>query len=256
MRITFIGAGNVATHLAQALRANGNEITQVYSRTEQSAKLLADKVAATYTTSLADVRADTDMFIISVCDDAIAHIINAIGPLNDNAIYAHTAGSVPIDILRGHATRYGVMYPMQTFSKAKSMDLRRVPCYTEGSDEATLHEINALAASIFGNVREMTSKDRRYLHLAAVFACNFTNYCYDIASAIVGEKGIPFSDFTPLIEESVAKLREFSPFEAQTGPAVRYDKGVMQRQLDLLSDKPEWQAIYRLMSAGIHDRHS
>ena len=110
MRITFIGAGNVATHLAQALMANGNEITQVYSRTEQSAKLLADKVAATYTTSLADVRADTDMFIISVCDDAIAHIINAIGPLNDNAIYAHTAGSVPMDILRGHATRYGVMY--------------------------------------------------------------------------------------------------------------------------------------------------
>ena len=148
------------------------------------------------------------------------------------------------------------MYPLQTFSKAKSMDLRRVPCYTEGSDEATLHEINALAASIFGNVREMTSQDRRYLHLAAVFACNFTNYCYDIAAAIVGEKGIPFSDFTPLIEESVAKLRELSPFKAQTGPAVRYDKGVMQRQLDLLSGKPEWQAIYRLMSAGIHDRHS
>lgn len=256
MKITFIGAGNVATHLAQALMANGYEIAQVYSRTEQSAKLLADKVAATYTTSLADVRADTDMFIISVRDDAIAHIINTIGSLNANATYVHTAGSVPMDILRGHATRYGVMYPMQTFSKAKSIDLRRVPCYTEGSDEATLREINALAASIFGNVREMTSQDRRYLHLAAVFACNFTNYCYDIASAIVGENGIPFSDFTPLIEESVAKLRELSPFEAQTGPAVRYDKDVMQHQLDLLSGKPEWQDIYRLMSAGIHDRHS
>ena len=88
------------------------------------------------------------------------------------------------------STRDGVMYPMQTFSKAKSMDLRRVPCYTEGSDEATLHEINALAASIFGNVREMTSQDRRYLHLAAVFACNFTNYCYDIASAIVAHRGV------------------------------------------------------------------
>ena len=108
-----------------------------------------------------------------------------------------------------------------------------------------------MAGQISDTVIPLDSDRRRLLHLAAVFACNFVNHCYAEASLLAAQAGIPFHVLLPLIDETAAKVHELTPQEAQTGPAVRYDRGVMQRQEALLAD-PVCQTVYRALSARIH----
>ena len=151
--------------------------------------------------------------------------------------------------------RYGVFYPMQSFTKSRELDLSNVPVYIEGDSEATLSTIRLLAESVSKKVRVMDSEKRRKLHLAAVFASNFVNCCYDLASEIMRDIDADFSDFLPLIDETASKVHDITPREAQTGPAVRYDQNVMMRQLELLQDRPIAHKVYEVMSEAIHELH-
>jgi predicted short-subunit dehydrogenase-like oxidoreductase (DUF2520 family) len=114
--------------------------------------------------------------------------------------------------------------------------------------------IKTLAASITDSVYELTSENRKYLHLAAVFACNFANHCYSAAADLLEKHGIPFQVMLPLIDETAEKVHHLAPWEAQTGPAVRYDENVMQKHLALLRETPNYEEIYKLMSKSIHER--
>ena len=164
----------------------------------------------------------------------------------------HTAGSVPMSIFQGKARHYGVLYPMQTFSKNREVDFRPIPCFIEASDAQTLDTIQQLAEGISERVVEASSERRRKLHLAAVLACNLTNHCYRLAERVLEEEQTDFQLFLPLIMETARKVTQLSPREAQTGPMVRYDTQVMERQMQLLSDERTRQ-IYRLMAESIHE---
>lgn len=255
MKIVFIGAGNLATHLSLSLKTAGHNVEQVYSRTIESASQLAERLHCKATDSMAEVVADADIYIVSVKDDAVAELAPHLCKGRQQAVFVHTAGSVPMQVFSPYALRYGVVYPMQSFTKSRQLDLSHVPFYIEASDEATLNELRTLSDSVTDTVRELSSDDRRYLHLSAVFASNFVNYCYDMASKVVGQCGIPFSDLLPLIDETASKVHELSPFAAQTGPAVRYDRTVLSRQMQLLSGEEDLQSVYRIMSEGIHKAH-
>ncbi len=252
MNIVFIGSGNLATHLSQALRQAGHSILQVYSRTEAHAAQLALKLGAGHTDRIEAVRTDADAYILAVNDDAIAPLAACLCRCNPDAVYMHTAGSVPIGVFSGHARRYGVFYPMQTFSKNRPVDFGRIPCFIEASDADTLSLLQTLAASISHHVVEADSQQRKHLHLAAVLACNLTNHCYRLAERVLEKEHIDFRLFLPLIQETADKVSTLSPREAQTGPMVRYDVGVMDMQLSLLPDERTRQ-IYRLMAESIHE---
>ena len=157
-----------------------------------------------------------------------------------------------MDIFKNHATHYGVLYPMQTFSKNRKVDFRPIPCFLEASDGQTLELLQQLAATISDHVELANSEKRKKLHLAAVFACNLTNHCYRLAERVLQEEDINWKLFLPLIDETARKVTEMSPKAAQTGPMVRYDTGVMNRQLNLISDERTRQ-IYRLMAESIHE---
>lgn len=252
MRIVFIGSGNLATHLSLALKAVGEDITQVFSRTEEHAKELAKKLGCSYTFRIDEIEKNADIYIFSVKDDAINGIAAAVCKNASDAVFIHTAGSVPMDVFKGHAQHYGVLYPMQTFSKARRVDFRPIPCFIEGSDEKTLDQIRHLAESISDQVELANSEKRRKLHLAAVLACNLTNHCYRLAERVLIEEQIDFRLYLPLIDETAKKVSEMSPRDAQTGPMVRYDVNVMNRQIELLPDERTRQ-IYRLMAESIHE---
>ena len=175
-----------------------------------------------------------------------------IAPKVGDALCLHTAGSMLMDVFCGHAARYGVLYPMQTFSKHTPVDFREIPVFLEASDASAYGMAEELARSVSGNVRAMSSADRRYLHLAAVFACNFVNHCYALSEEVLRKIDVPFEVMRPLIDETARKVRQMPPREAQTGPAVRYDRNVMDRQLALLEDEPDMQAIYEAMSRSIY----
>lgn len=254
-QIVFIGAGNLATNLAKALYYKGFRIVQVYSRTEESARELAMKVEADYTTDLNEISKNAKLYIVSLKDAAFAELLPQITAEKQNSLLVHTAGSIPMSIWEGHAQRYGVFYPMQTFSKQREVDFREVPFFIEANTPEDAELLKAIAATLSEKVYDATSEQRKSLHLAAVFICNFTNHMYALAAELLKKYDLPFDVMLPLIDETARKVHELTPREAQTGPAVRYDENVMNNHLSMLVDSPALQEIYKLMSKSIHEHH-
>lgn len=252
MKIVLIGAGNLATHLGKALHAAGHDMVQVFSRTMQSAETLASLLDAEPLTDMAQVRDDADVYIFSVKDSALEQLISQLCG-GEKKVFLHTAGSMPMSVFRGKALHYGVLYPMQTFSKQREVDFSIIPCFIEANDEFALKQIEGLAGQISHRVFQLSSEDRKYLHLSAVFACNFANHCYAASQELLQLHGIPFDVMLPLIDETAAKVHGMTPKEAQTGPAVRYDENVIGKQIQLLENQPYFQKIYDCMSKSIHE---
>lgn len=252
MKVVCIGAGNVATHLSQALYKAGFAITQIVSRTEDHAKALALSVDADWTTNPDNIE-DADIYIYSVSDSALGEMIRR-NP-RKNGLHVHTAGSMSLSLFEGYKERGGVLYPLQTFSKGKVVNFKDIPLFIEASNADDLNILRELASAISNKVYEASSAQRQQLHLAAVFACNFTNHLFAIAESILHEADIPFEVLRPLIQETIDKTATLSPREGQTGPAVRKDFNVMDKHLDKLTDHPQWQEIYRLLSQDIIDNH-
>lgn len=255
MKIVLIGAGNLATHLGKALHAAGHDMVQVFSRTMQSAETLASLLDAEPLTDMAQVRDDADVYIFSVKDSALEQLISQLCG-GEKKVFLHTAGSMPMSVFRGKALHYGVLYPMQTFSKQREVDFSIIPCFIEANDELALKQIEGLAGQISHRVFQLSSEDRKYLHLSAVFACNFANHCYAASQELLQQHGIPFDVMLPLIDETAAKVHGMTPKEAQTGPAVRYDENVIGKQIQLLENQPYFQKIYDCMSKSIHELES
>ena len=193
------------------------------------------------------------LYIAALTDQALPSLIPLLTAGHEDALWVHTAGSLPMGVFEGLALHYGVLYPMQTFTRERPLDFAGIPCFVEGSDDAALGTAEALARGISGRVYRLGSEERRHLHLAAVFACNFANRCYGMAAEILERRGIPFDVMLPLIDETARKVHYMSPREAQTGPAVRYDAGVIGAQSALLAGSPDLRRIYDAMSESIHN---
>lgn len=252
MKITLVGSGNLATNIGVALKNAGHQIVQVYSRQLVNAVSLASRLEATAVDQLSEVNDDADIYILSVKDSVLQEVIATVCKSKSNKIFLHTAGSMPMKLFEGSAARYGVLYPMQTFSKERIVDFGLIPCFIEACSNSVLEQIKTLALSISSKVYVLSSTDRKYLHLAAVFACNFVNHCYEISSELLAKHGVPFDALLPLIDETARKVHELSPAVAQTGPAVRYDGNVMGNHKKLLTAFPRWQKVYDMMSDSIH----
>jgi len=254
MKIALIGAGNLATVLGHALYNAKHDIVQVYSRTMAAAKQLAERLNVVPTDDLETITNDADLYIIALKDSVLYEVIGKICPNRSEKLFVHTAGSMPIDVFRGRTERYGVLYPMQTFSKTRIVDFRNIPVFVEANSISTMQTIIDVAQSVSDNVQELSSTDRRYLHLAAVWACNYVNHCYDLAAEVLQKVGLPFDVMLPLTDETARKIHELSPREAQTGPAIRYDENIIEAQMQLMNDNPNARKIYELMAKSIHEK--
>lgn len=249
MKVVFVGAGNVATHLATELYRNSFDIIQVYSRTMESASALALQINAIPVTDTSSIDNSADLYVFSLKDSVLEDIVSQIPP--NNGLWVHTAGSVPMDIFQKYALRYGVLYPFQTFSKAREIDWQKVPVFIEANKPGSLDILRDIAGKISGRVAELSSQDRKYVHLTGVFACNFTNHMYALSKLFLNQVNLPFDVSLPLIDETAAKVHILSPEDAQTGPAVRYDENVINKHLDLIEDDNIRQ-IYKLISENIY----
>jgi len=253
MKIAIIGAGNVATHLSQALQDAEFKIVQVYSRTKASAKLLALQLGTDYTNRISQIKSDADIYFYCVKDSVLPEIIQSIEA--PDAIHIHTSGSTGIDVYYANKTNFGVLYPLQTFSKNKTVNFAEVPVFIEGSSKEVTEKINEIAKKISSKIYFATSDQRLKLHISAVFACNFTNYMYDVANEILKSSEFPFEVLLPLIEETADKIKFISPFDAQTGPAVRFDENIISKHVNMLKTDEEKQNLYQDISKLIFERH-
>lgn len=251
MKLCILGAGNVATHLATAFVGVGHDVT-VWNRNEAGLDMVNSLHNCHSTTRLDFLPKDADVYLISVRDDALNDIAEALrGVLGrTDAIIAHTAGSVALHVLETRFTHCGVLYPMQTFSKTKPLDYSAIPFFIEGKGGAE-RVLWRLAESVSANVYVADSHQRKTLHIASVFACNFVNHCFAISERILSEANVPFRVMLPLIQETIAKVQIMSPSQGQTGPAVREDHTIMDEHIRMLCDKPIEQEIYKLLSQNI-----
>lgn len=253
-KVVFIGAGNVASHLASALERSGaGEVIQVYSRTVESASELASVLhGAEPVTDIASLRKDADVYIVSLKDDAIAAVLSQVS--GNNALWLHTSGSVGMEVLSSVSPRYGVFYPLQTFSKDVAVDISNVPLFVESSDESVEKDIFNFAAPTFKRVYHADSNTRRMMHIAAVFGCNFVNYLWTLASDILSRENLPLDVLKPLLEETLKKAFVVGPENGQTGPAVRGDRKIINNHLSLLDGQEH--EIYNLLSESIMSRYN
>ncbi len=247
--VVFIGAGNLAYHLAPELMNAGYNILQVYSRTNKSARDLAVKLSAEPINEIKKVNPHARVYILALSDEGMVDFIK--GYKFPDALFFHTSGGLSIDIFKNKVRNYGVMYPLQTFIKTRPVDFTVVPVCVEGCNEEVEDRIYHMASQFTGVVRRINSERRQILHLAAVFACNFTNHMYAIANAILQEANLEFDLMQPLVKETAGKVMYRKPGEVQTGPAIRNDKNILEKHLDLLSSNARYREIYKSITNSI-----
>lgn len=243
MQIVIIGSGNVAYHLAKAFTQNNIHLKQVFGRNEKDLKEISQELNIPYST---ENIADADLYIICVSDSSVENVSQLI--TEKNCLVAHTSGSLPKEILIGEY-RKSSFYPLQTFSKSKELDYSKIPFFIEAENDEDQKILTDLASKISENVMKSDHEKRKYIHLTAVFACNFVNHLFSKAKEISDSQEIPFNYFLPLIDETVKKIHEIEPKSAQTGPAVRNDTRVLELHEQLLQD--ESLKIYKTMNHSI-----
>ncbi len=250
--ISFIGSGNVASHLALAFIKEGLNIAEVYSPTVAHAKQFAQQVDCDVVNGPNSLNPNVDLILVSVPDSIIREAFE--GLQKSEGIIAHTSGFSSIEVLSS-AKHFGVFYPLQTFTKNKEIDLSDVPFCIEGNNQEIEALLKELAGKLSKDVQYINSEDRRYLHLAAVMVNNFTNHLYHIAGDILKEKGISLDLLLPLIRETANKIKTLGPEQAQTGPAKRNDTSTISEHEKMLSNLPEYRELYHLISMQIRNKY-
>ncbi|WP_312423023.1 Rossmann-like and DUF2520 domain-containing protein [Epilithonimonas sp.] len=244
MKTVIIGSGNVAYHLAKAFTQNKLEVSQIFGRNQIELKKISEEFNIPFSTEKLE---DADFYLISVSDSSVEQVSDLIK--NEKALVAHTSGSLPLEILKGNY-RKASFYPLQTFSKTKNLDYSKIPFFIEAENQIDEKSLFELASIISENVETSDYERRKYIHLTAVFACNFVNHLFARAKEISDSQDLDFNYFIPLIDETVEKIHHLEPKSAQTGPAVRGDQRVLKLHEDLITDK-EHLKIYQLMNESI-----
>ena len=244
MKIAILGSGNVAYHLAKMFKEKNIPISQIFGRNEKDLQEISEQFEIPFSTT---ELADAELYFIAVNDDAVAAISKNIK--NQNSLVAHTSGSLPKEILEGNY-RKASFYPLQTFSKSKMLQYSEIPFFVEAENEADSQILENLALKISEKVMKSDYEKRKYIHLTAVFACNFVNHLFARAKEISDSQQIPFDYFLPLIKETTSKIEKIEPKLAQTGPAIRNDEKILQLHEALITEE-EHLKIYQVMNESI-----
>ena len=250
LNIVIVGAGNVAWHLAKELQKKEQKIIQVYNRSVEPAISLSHRLKCDFTTRIEDINQKADLYILTVKDSIIEEVSELINI--KNKLIVHTSGALKQDVIK-HKRR-GVFYPLQTFSKKKKLNFKNIPFCIEASTSEDYSTLMRLATLLSPKVYNIDSNQRKVLHVAAVFACNFSNYMYMISDEILSDNNIPLDILYPLIKETATKITKHKPKDVQTGPAVREDKSVIEEHLNFLKNGKNYD-IYKLLSKNIIDKN-
>lgn len=244
--LTFLGSGNVASHLAQAFTAAGCVVDQIYSPHLENARRLADGVKAEPIDSFSQISSSADAYIVAITDDALAHLADELH-LPDRLV-VHTSGTTPMSVLTGVSSRCAVMWPPQTFAREVPMDYSQLHFCIEASSDEVAMQVEALARMVTPHIHHLDSEQRRWAHLASVFVNNFGNAVNAIAQEMMRAHGLDYDMLLPLIRETSLRADGPDLWERQTGPARRRDKATIGSHLDMLSDMPQLKELYEMMT--------
>jgi len=252
MNIVLIGSGNIATHLGKAFSNAGHHIAQIYSKTLANADALANVLSSKPIDRLDQLIPDANLYLLAVSDSALVEVSESLSK-DLHGIIAHCSGATDIAILKDF-NNHAVIYPIQSFSKLKELDLSHTPIGIEGNNENSYLQLFELASQISDKVFPCDSKQRLAVHVSAVFANNFSNALFQIAYDLMQEHNLSFDLIRPIIQETAEKVQNHEPIQVQTGPAIRNDKSTMLTHFNFISSHPDWQLIYQKISSLIVKR--
>ena len=253
MDIVIIGSGNTATVFGHLCKKSGHEVLQVLGRNENTVRQLAESLGAGFTTGWDEVNREAEIYIIALPDNALPDLHRSL--VLKKGIAVHTAGSVPIEVLKDVAQNHGVLYPLQSLRSSET-HIGTIPIIIDGNTTEDKTLLLDFAASLSSLVAFADNEQRLFLHLAAVWANNFSNYLFTEAWDICQEKGVDFKMLLPLLEHTVGRLHFSPPAAMQTGPAIRGDNQTMNKHLELLKEKPMSKELYSLLSRAITQYHT
>lgn len=248
MKIIMIGSGQAATVLGRKILFSGHEMVQVFSPTKAHAQLLASELSCAYTSQLDDLNAEADLYIAAITDRALPELAQKLR-LNHKLI-VHTAGSLPMDILKSVSKNYGVLYPLQSLNR-EVKEIPTLPLLVDGSSGDSVTLISDFAGTISKVVKRAGDVERLKLHLAAVIVNNFSNHLYAMTDDFCKREEVDFSWLLPLISETANRLGQIPPSLAQTGPAIRNDQETIRGHIDMLEKYPELQQLYKILTQSI-----
>lgn len=252
MKIVLIGAGNVGWHLGHRLKSCRQELLQVYSRGAAKAGELASRLGVPFTADLKSLNPAADLYILAVQDDAIPEVAAQLAVAGvHNKLIVHTSGATSMQVFSGKFQRYGVFYPLQTFTKGRETDFEMIPLCIDAKEEADLQMLSDLAGQLSRAVFRISDEERAVLHVAAVFVNNFTNHLFHIGHSILEKENLPFELLLPLIQETAAKVLSAAPGSMQTGPAQRGDEATIRQHLDYLEKFPRYRQLYEAVTKSI-----
>lgn len=253
MKITLIGSGNVAAHLAMEFTRLGHQVVEVCGRNPDTTATLAHQAGARQNTSPELINQHSDLYVCALPDDAVAELIPVFaGLVPEQAMIVHTSGVLGLEVFPDNCVRGGVFYPLQTFTAGIPADLSDIPFLVQAQTPGHLDLLRRLAGSITSRViTDLSQAQKEYLHLAAVFANNFPNHLFSIARQLCLEHGLSFELLRPLMLQTVRNLDFMPPEEAQTGPAIRNDERTIRKHSVLLENHETWKEIYALLSRSI-----
>ena len=252
--ISFIGAVKLASHLAFAFKERGYRFLQVYNRSSANGLKLASSLDCEYISDIKSLSDQADIYCITLSDSVIEEFSKKL-QLNNKLVVVFS-GTLDIDLLRQCSGNYGVIYPPQTFSGGKPVNFQNIPLCVDGNNNESLGMLLALAGSVSSKVFQVTLEQRQILHVAAVFASNFTNFLHSSAEKLLKDHGLPHDLLGPLVAKTAENFSSDEIFALQTGPAIREDYAVLKLHEHLLEAYPEFQKIYQLLSSSIiHQKH-
>lgn len=251
-KVALIGAGNINWHLGSALPSKHYQVCQVYSKTRKSAQTLAKHLDCTFTTSLKKIRKEAEIVLIAVNDDAIPNVAKSLSYLEDQKrLFVHTSGSTALSVLSKHFTKCGVFWPPQSIRKEKKINIKQTP-FVVVAEKASEKDMLQFAKRLSSKVTPLSEIQKSKLHLAAVFANNFTNHLLSKAYAICQEENLDFALLLPIIKQTVEKIDLGDPSQFQTGPAIRGDHKTIKAHQKLLKSNADLKKIYTLLSKNIN----
>ncbi|HZG00003.1 MAG TPA: DUF2520 domain-containing protein [Chitinophagales bacterium] len=248
-KLVIVGAGNVGFHLGQRLHQAGYDIKQVFSLTPHHGKSLGEKVNSTFTNDVAQITPDADVYIVCVKDDAMKNVYNVL-PVK-NRIVLHTAGSVVKNVSSRTDLHQGVLYPLQSFNRSAEVSWENVPVFVDGDNDSVISIASELGYALTQNVKRANDEQRLKVHIAAVFANNFSNHCLAIGQKLLEQNGYDFDVLKPLVETTFKRLQHSNPSDVQTGPAKRGDDNTVDKHLNALVEHRNWKELYRYLSDDI-----
>jgi predicted short-subunit dehydrogenase-like oxidoreductase (DUF2520 family) len=249
MKIAILGAGNVGYQLAWHLNNTGHQVVQVFSRHLPAAKFLGNLMDIPCTDKMEEITKDADVYLLTVNDDSIEQLTPQLH-LGDKVI-VHTSGTVPMNVLEKVSTNYGIFYPLQTLSRNVSVNFDVIPICLNASNEFTKNILKELASTLSNKIVEVDDEKRLAIHIAAVFANNFTNHLFSVSQMILEKTGLSFEIMKPLINETVRKIQNHDPLNVQTGPAIRHDDHTIERHLKFLEEDGRFAPLYKILSDDI-----